>query len=338
MDRSQPLSNSNLVDTFGRRIDYLRLSVTDRCDLRCIYCMSERPKFLPKSDVLSLEELTAICDAYIHLGVSKIRITGGEPLVRRDVMALIENLGARLGVAGLREIAVTTNGTQLDRYADRLAVAGVRRLNVSLDTICRDRFARLARRDALDRVLAGLDAAAEAGLQIKINAVALKGENENELPGLIAWAHGRGFDVSLIEIMPMGETGVSRAEQFLPLTEVREKLAARWSLEDIPDTTGGPSRYVRVAETGGRLGFISPLTQNFCAGCNRVRVTCAGELFGCLGRSGSTDLKAALRTGGLPALYAAIPAAIRHKPKAHAFENESREGGVLGRLMSHTGG
>jgi cyclic pyranopterin phosphate synthase len=333
--RRQP---APLIDAFGRRITYLRLSVTDRCDLRCVYCMKERPDFLPKSEVLSLEELQTVCEAFIARGVKKIRITGGEPLVRRDVMQLIERLGARLGEDGFEELSVTSNATQLSRFAEPLHAAGVRRVNISLDTLDRARFHRLTRRDMLDQTLAGIEAAAAAGLKLKINAVALKDENEAELPDLIAWAHERGHDVSLIEIMPMGEVEADRADQFLPLTAVRDRLEARWTLEDLPDQTGGPSRYVRIAETGGRVGFISPLTNNFCAGCNRVRVTCTGQLYGCLGRDASRDLRAALREGGPEALSAALDAAIAEKPERHEFHIARDASSGAARDMARTGG
>jgi cyclic pyranopterin phosphate synthase len=312
--------------------------VTDRCDLRCVYCMKARPDFLPKADLLSLEELTALCDAFIRRGVSKIRVTGGEPLVRRDVVSLIESLGARIGVAGLEEVCLTTNATQLPKYASRLAAAGVKRINVSLDTLDPEIFTRLTRGGHVADTLAGIDAADAAGLKIKINAVALKGGNEDHIPDLIEWAHGRGFDLTLIEIMPMGEVDQNRADQFLPLSAVRDQLETRWTLTDLPDSTGGPSRYSKIAETGGRLGFITPLTENFCAGCNRVRVTCTGQLYMCLGRSGSLDLKAALRAGGPEALDEMLDQAMALKPEAHDF-NVSRDAAPsVARNMARTGG
>lgn len=329
---------SPLVDTFGRQITYLRLSVTDRCDLRCVYCMKARPEFLPKSDLLTLEELTTICDAFIARGVSKIRVTGGEPLVRRDVMTLIENLGARIGKAGLKEVCLTTNATQLPRFARRLADAGVQRINVSLDTLDPDRFSALTRGGNLADTLAGIEAAQAAGLAVKINAVALKGVNETEFPAMIAWAHARGADMTLIEVMPMGEVEADRADQFLSLGTVREDLEARWTLTDLPDRTGGPARYVRVEETGGRLGFITPLTGNFCAGCNRVRVTCTGELFMCLGRDGKLDLREALRTGGREAVDALLNRAMELKPEAHDFRIERGASSGANRDMARTGG
>ncbi|MEE2525727.1 GTP 3',8-cyclase MoaA [Hyphobacterium sp. HN65] len=338
MDRQFDFSaKTPLVDRFGRQITYLRLSVTDRCDLRCLYCMKAQPDFLPKSELLTLEELGDICDAFIARGVKKIRITGGEPLVRRNVVSLIERLGERLG-KGLEEVALTTNATQLDRYAERIASAGVKRVNVSLDTLDADLFSELTRGGRLDRTLAGIAAARLAGLKVKINAVALKGANEAELPDMIRWAHGEGFDLTLIEVMPMGEIGIERADQFLPLTVVREQLESRWTLSDLPDSTGGPSRYVRVEETGGRLGFITPLTENFCAGCNRVRVTCTGQLFMCLGRDGSVDLRKVIREEGAAALQAALDQAMMEKPERHFFDVSEGAGAAVNRDMARTGG
>lgn len=327
-----------LSDRFGRRITYLRLSVTDRCDLRCTYCMKARPKFLPKADVLTLEELTALADAFIRRGVEKIRITGGEPLVRRDVMTLIETLGERLGQTGLNELCLTTNATQLDRYAERIAAAGVKRINVSLDTLDPDRFRRLTRTGVLEQTLAGIEAARSAGLHIKINTVALKGDNESEIPDLIRWAHAHGFDLTLIEVMPVGEVETHRSSQFLPLSAVRESLEMRWSLKPLTDRTGGPSRYVRVEETGGRLGFITPLTENFCAGCNRVRLTCTGQLHLCLGREGALDLRAALRAGGQAAVDDLLDTAMNIKPEAHDFDVSPGARPAVARSMAETGG
>lgn len=333
---THPVTQPPLIDAFGRRITYLRLSVTDRCDLRCQYCMEEQPTFLPKQDLLSYEELTAICDSFIARGVSKIRITGGEPLVRRDVLSLIEALGQRLGNHGLREICLTTNGTQLARYATRLADAGVRRINVSLDTLDEVMFQRLTRNGRLGDVLKGIDAAQKAGLQIKINAVALQGENEHQIEDLMVWAHGRGLDMSLIEVMPVGEIGVQRNSQFLSLKTVRARLEERFTLRDIALDTGGPSRYVQVAETGGRLGFISPLSHNFCESCNRVRVTCTGKLYMCLGKENSVDLRDALRQGGPAALNARLDAAMQDKPERHEFDVNA--GPAVSRSMARTGG
>lgn len=327
-----------LVDAFGRRISYLRLSVTDRCDLRCVYCMAERPYFLPKSELLTLEELTALCGAFIKRGVTKIRITGGEPLVRRDVMRLFGDLGQRLNGGGLEELTLTTNATQLDRHAQALFDCGVRRVNVSLDTLDPALFSRLTRGGDLARTLAGIEAAAQAGLKVKLNAVALKGANEDALPALIEWAHGRGHDVTLIEVMPVGDTGYDRATQFLPLDAVRKRLEARWTLAPLPDRTGGPARYVSVAETGGRIGFITPLTGNFCDGCNRVRVTCTGRLYLCLGRNEKLDLRAALRAGGPQALDALLDHAMAIKPKGHDFAIAPGAAPAVARNMAHTGG
>ena len=333
------IAKAPLVDTFGRRISYLRLSVTDRCDLRCAYCMPESPVFLPKASILSLEELEAIARAFVKRGVRKIRLTGGEPLGRRNIMSLVEGLSTLLESGDLGELTLTTNGTQLSRYAGALKAAGVQRINVSLDTLDRAKFAEIARADALPRVLEGIDAALAEGLKIKINAVALKGRNIDELPGLIAWAHARGMDLTLIEVMPIGEVEENRADQFTPLSDVRKMLEARWTLTAEDHRTGGPARYVRVKETGGRLGFITPLTANFCDGCNRVRVTCSGELFMCLGRRNKVDLRAALREGGEAAVFAALDEAMRLKPHGHEFERVYRgEEEAPTRFMSTTGG
>ena len=326
-----------LVDRFGRTISYLRLSVTDRCDLRCVYCMAERPKFLPKSQLLTLEELSAIGERFIERGARKIRITGGEPLVRRDVMTLIERLGRHVGTA-LDELTVTTNATRLAQYAPRLAAAGVARINVSLDTLDPGRYFSLSRGGNLRTTLDGIQAAREAGLKIKINAVALKGENEAELPDLIAWAHDQGHDVTLIEVMPIGDVGADRSGQFLPLSVVRENLARRWTLNGLPDRTGGPARYVRVEETSGRLGFITPLTSNFCAGCNRVRLTCTGQLYACLGDDGAVDLRAAWREQGPTGLDAALDLAMDGKPERHDFDVSPGAAPAVGRHMAITGG
>ena len=332
-----------LIDHFGRHITYLRLSVTDRCDLRCVYCMKARPDFLPKSELLTLEELTQLSDAFIRRGVTKIRVTGGEPLVRRDVMTLIENLGARLGTAGpgatgLEEICLTTNATQLPRFARDLVAAGVKRINVSLDTLDEATFARLTRGGRIADTLAGIDAADAAGLKIKINTVALKDDNEHSLRELIAWAHGRGFDLTLIEIMPLGEVDAARSDQFLSLAQVKADLEQGWTLTPLTDNTGGPARYHRVEETGGRLGLITPLTENFCAGCNRVRLTCTGQLYMCLGRNGRLDLRAALREGGLDAVDALLDEAMALKPQAHDFDVSAGAEAAVGRTMAHTGG
>jgi len=328
-----------LIDQFQRRISYLRLSVTDRCDLRCGYCMPERQEFLPRKDVLSLEELHRLALGFIARGVTKLRLTGGEPLVRRDMIELVQALGRKLG-DGLEELTLTTNGTRLAEFADSIAAAGVKRINVSLDTLDRAGFARLARRDSLPQVLEGIAAARAAGLRVKLNTVALKGINEAELPELIAWAHGQGMDLTLIEVMPLGEVEADRFDHYLPLTAVRAALEARFTLDDSPHRTGGPARYVEVAETGGRLGFITPLTNNFCDGCNRVRVTATGQLFACLGGTEQVDLRAALRSDDPDAaLSAALDTAMRIKPLRHAFAID-RPGAApaLARHMSMTGG
>lgn len=328
-----------LVDAFQRRITYLRLSVTDRCDLRCAYCMPERMTFLPKQEVLSLEELDNLAAGFIARGVTKIRITGGEPLVRRGIMGLFAALGRRLG-DGLEELTLTTNGTQLAAHAEALARAGVRRVNVSLDTLDRARFAALTRRDMLPQVLEGIAAATAAGLKVKLNAVALKGVNEDELPDLIAWGHARGHDVTLIEVMPLGDVEEERLDQYLPLDALRARLAERWTLTPSDHRTGGPSAYVDIAETGGRLGFITPHTGNFCAGCNRLRVTATGQLYPCLGGGERVDLRSALRSADPAAgLAAALDEALRIKPEKHHFRMDTRGAApALARHMSMTGG
>lgn len=327
-----------LIDPFGRKITYLRLSVTDRCDLRCAYCMAEHATFEPKANVLTLEELDSVAAAFIARGVRKIRLTGGEPLVRRDVMRLVESLGRRLG-HGLDELTLTTNGTLLAAHAAALRSCGVARINVSLDTRDRAAFAKLTRRDALDQVLAGIEAARAAGLRVKINTVALRDINVDEIPSLVVWAHGLGLDMTLIEVMPMGEIDGDRIDQYAPLGEVRAALAARWTLDPIEDRTGGPARYVRVRETGGTLGFITPLTNNFCEGCNRVRVTCTGDLYMCLGQEDKADLRSALRAGGAESLEAVIDEAMTRKPKGHDFAIETRGAAPASpRFMSATGG
>ncbi len=328
-----------LIDSFGRAIRYLRLSVTDRCDLRCRYCMAERVRFLPRDEVLSLEELEAVASAFIDRGVTRVRITGGEPLVRREVPLLVERLGARLG-HGLDEITLTTNGTQLAAHADRLFAAGVRRINVSVDTLDRELFARLTRRDALPQVLDGIAAAQAAGLAVKLNTVALAGANEGEIPALVRWAHARGMEITLIEVMPMGEVEDDRLAQFLPLSVVREGLEREFTLTPSAHATGGPARYVDVAETGGRLGFITPLTNNFCAGCNRVRVTCTGQLYPCLGGGERIDLRSAIRSDEPERrLSEALDGAMRIKPERHDFEGALASGSAaVGRTMAVTGG
>lgn len=328
-----------LIDPFGRRLTYLRISVTDRCDLRCLYCMAEHMVFLPRKDLLTLEELDRIGTAFIRRGVRKLRITGGEPLVRRGVMSLFRSLSRHIPDGLLDELTLTTNGTQLGRYASNLVDCGVRRVNVSVDTRSPDLFRRLTRGGDLSSVLSGIEAARAAGLAVKINAVALKGINEFELPDLIAWAHGAGMDITLIETMPLGEVETDRSEHYLPLSEVRDRLQSRWSLLDIPERTGGPARYVRVAETGGKLGFITPLTHSFCEGCNRVRLTCTGTLFMCLGRENTVDLRSVLRASNDDAaLDEAIDRAVAAKPKGHDFVVARGRGPVLSRHMSMTGG
>jgi cyclic pyranopterin phosphate synthase len=329
-----------LIDPFGRKVSYLRVSVTDRCDLRCAYCMPQRMTFLPRRDLLSIEELSHLVSAFIRRGVRKVRLTGGEPLVRKGFETLIAALGEDVAAGRLDELTLTTNGTQLEAYAQAIAAAGVKRINVSLDTLDAGVFERLTHRALLPDVLRGIDAAAAAGLFVKINVVALKGVNEHEIPAIIAWAHQRGHDVSLIEVMPLGDVDEDRIDHYLPLFSVREELERRWTLEPIAFRTGGPSRYVRVAETGGRLGFITPLTQNFCDGCNRVRLTCTGRLYMCLGQNDAADFRALLRAGaGEAAIDEAIDEAIGRKPKGHDFRIEKRcAKPAVARTMSATGG
>jgi cyclic pyranopterin phosphate synthase len=329
-----------LMDPFGRTITYLRVSVTDRCDFRCVYCMSEHMSFLPKRDLLTLEELDRVCSVFVDKGVRKLRITGGEPLVRRDIMSLIRSLSRHLKSGALNELTVTTNGSQLARYASELANCGIQRVNVSLDTLDADKFRRITRWGDLAKVMQGLNAAQEAGLKVKINAVALKGVNENELETLLEWAHGRDMDLTLIEVMPLGEIDGQRIDQYLPLSTVRTRLEDRYTLEDLADRTGGPARYVRVKETGGRLGFITPMTHNFCESCNRVRLTCTGQLFMCLGQEDAADLRAPVRASeSNDLLEQAIVDAIARKPKGHDFIIDRRHARpALSRHMSITGG
>jgi GTP 3',8-cyclase len=336
----RPSPSSTMIDPFGRRISYLRVSVTDRCDFRCVYCMAEDMTFLPKADLLTLEELDRLCSVFIAKGVRKLRLTGGEPLVRRNVMSLIRSLSRHLTSGSLDELTLTTNGSQLARFAPELADCGVRRLNVSLDTLDAAKFREITRWGDLDKVLAGIDAAQAAGIHIKINAVALKGVNDEEIPALIDWAHGRGMDLTLIEVMPMGEIGVGRIDQYLPLSMVRANLERRYTLSDLPDNTGGPARYVRLAETGGRLGFITPMTHNFCEACNRVRITCTGTIHTCLGQEDATDLRAPLRASADDVLVGeAIDRAIGTKPKGHDFIIDRRHNRPsVSRHMSVTGG
>jgi cyclic pyranopterin phosphate synthase len=336
----QETSAPALVDPFGRAISYLRVSVTDRCDFRCVYCMSEHMTFLPKADLLSLEELDRLCSAFVARGVKKLRLTGGEPLVRRGIMTLFASLSRHLASGAMEELTLTTNGSQLAKYATELAGHGVRRINVSLDTLDPDKFRAVTRWGELDKVMAGIDAAQGAGLKIKINAVALKGFNEDELPTLLEWAHGRGMELTLIEVMPLGDVGEGRLDQYLPLSLVRARLAERFTLTDNAYRSGGPARYVDVAETGGRLGFITPLTHNFCESCNRVRVTCTGTLYMCLGQEDAADLRTPLRASeGNALLDAAIEEAIARKPKGHDFIIDRRhQRPALSRHMSVTGG
>lgn len=328
-----------LIDQFSRRITYLRLSVTDRCDLRCTYCMPERMQFVPRAEVLSLEELRHLAQGFIARGVRKIRLTGGEPLVRRDVLDLVRALGREVG-AGLDELTMTTNGMRLAEFAAPLADAGVRRINVSLDTRDRALFQQLARRDGLMQVLAGIAAAKAVGLKVKLNTVALKGLNEAELPALIAWAHGEGHDLTLIEVMPLGEIEGDRFDHYLPLTAVRESLEGHLTLTPSAHRSGGPARYFDVAETGGRLGLITPLTNNFCESCNRVRVTATGQLAMCLGGEAEVDLRAALRSDEPEGrIDAALDLAMRTKPERHSFMIRGHgEAPALARHMSATGG
>lgn len=328
-----------LVDPFGRHISYLRISVTDRCDFRCAYCMSEDMQFLPKRDLLTLEELDRLCGVFIGRGVRKLRITGGEPLVRRDIMQLFHRLSRHLRSGTLEELTLTTNGSQLARFANELAGLGVRRVNVSLDTLDPTKFRAITRRGDLSVVLGGIEAARKAGLKVKINAVALKGVNEHEIADLIAWAHGLGMDMTLIEVMPLGEIEGDRTDQFLPLSVARARLEERFTLTPLPDRTGGPARYVRVEETGGKLGFITPLTHNFCESCNRVRLTCTGQLYMCLGQNDAADLRAALRASPDDALVTrAVIEAIARKPKGHDFIIERARPAAVARHMSVTGG
>src|SRR5215475_10558472 len=331
---------SPLVDPFHRAITYLRVSVTDRCDFRCVYCMSEHMTFLPKADLLTLEELDRLCSAFIAKGVRKLRLTGGEPLVRRGIMTLVASLACHLRSGALDELTLTTNGSQLRKYAVDLAAQGVRRINVSLDTLDPAKFRAVTRWGDLDQVLEGIKSAQDAGLAIKINAVALKGVNEDEFEALVRWAHGQGMDLTCIEVMPLGDVGEGRLDQYLPLSIVRARLAERFTLNEIDYRTGGPARYVRVAETGGRLGFITPLTHNFCESCNRVRLTCTGTLYLCLGQEDAADLRTPLRASEANDLVdAAIDAAIARKPKGHDFViDRRRRAPAVSRHMSVTGG
>jgi len=332
--------NSSMIDPFGRAISYLRVSVTDRCDFRCTYCMAEDMTFLPKKDLLTLEELDRLCTVFIEKGVRKLRLTGGEPLVRKNVMHLVRDLSRHLGSGALDELTLTTNGSQLSRFAAELADCGVRRINISLDTLDPEKFRTITRWGNLDKVLQGIEAAERAGLRIKLNAVALKGFNDQELPELMRWAHGRGMDLTIIETMPMGEIDADRPDQYLPLSLLRAELARCFTLTDFPYRPGGPARYVEVRETGGRLGFITPMTHNFCESCNRVRLTCTGTLYMCLGQDDAADLRAPLRQSeGNELLANAIDEAIGRKPKGHDFVIDRRTSRpAVARHMSVTGG
>jgi cyclic pyranopterin phosphate synthase len=329
-----------MIDPFGRAINYLRVSVTDRCDLRCFYCMSEDMTFLPKADLLTLEELDRLCTAFIAKGVRKLRLTGGEPLVRRNVMSLIRSLSRHLDSRALDELTLTTNGSQLSRFAGELADCGVRRINVSLDTLDAAKFKGITRWGDIGKVLDGIEAARAAGIAVKINAVALKNVNEDEIPALMEWAHGKGMTLTLIEVMPMGDIGAGRIDQYLPLSLLRSRLEQRFTLTDLAESTGGPARYVSVGETGGKLGFITPMTHNFCESCNRVRVTCTGTIHTCLGHEDASDLRSPLRASPDNALLgAAIDRAIGTKPKGHDFIIDRRHNRPsVSRHMSVTGG
>jgi cyclic pyranopterin phosphate synthase len=337
--KARSMMRETMIDPFGRHITYLRVSVTDRCDFRCIYCMSEAMTFLPRQDLLSLEELDRLASAFIAKGVRKLRLTGGEPLVRRNILWLLKSLSRHLG-QGLDELTLTTNGSQLARYAEALADCGIARINVSLDTLDADKFRAITRRGDLGEVMGGIEAAHRAGLKIKINTVALRDLNEDEIEDLIGWSHGNGFDLTLIETMPMGEVGADRTEQYVPLSLVRARLEQRFTLDDVPYRSGGPARYVQVRETGGRLGFITPMTHNFCEACNRVRVTCTGTLYMCLGQEDAADLRAPLRASKDNALlHAAIDDAIARKPKGHDFViDRQHRTPTVARFMSITGG
>ncbi|MGL5166737.1 MAG: GTP 3',8-cyclase MoaA [Afipia sp.] len=336
---AQPASYA-MIDPFGRSISYLRVSVTDRCDLRCFYCMSEDMTFLPKSDLLTLEELDRLCTAFIAKGVRKLRLTGGEPLVRRNVMSLVRSLSRHLDSGALNELTLTTNGSLLEKFAAELKDCGVRRINVSLDTLDAAKFREITRWGDIDKVLRGIEAARSVGLKVKINAVALKNINEDEIPSLMEWAHGKDMDLTLIEVMPMGDIGEGRIDQYLPLSMLRSRLSTRYTLTDLPDDTGGPARYVRVSETGGRLGFITPMTHNFCESCNRVRITCTGTLHTCLGQEDASDLRKPLRASpDNELLSSTIDRAIGLKPKGHDFIIDRRHNRPsVSRHMSVTGG
>jgi len=334
------MTSPALIDPFGRHVSYLRVSVTDRCDFRCVYCMAENMNFLPRADLLTLEELDRMCSAFIAQGVKKLRLTGGEPLVRKGIMTLVESLSRHLKTGDLEELTFTTNGSQLAKYATDMAKHGVKRINVSVDTLDAAKFKQITRWGELAKVLDGIKAAQDAGIHVKINAVALKGVNEFEIPQMIHWAHGQKMDFTLIETMPLGDIDGDRTDQYLPLSQVRAKLMDQFTLEDIPFKTGGPARYVRVKETGGRLGFITPLTHNFCESCNRVRLTCTGTLYMCLGQDDAADLRGPLRASeGDELLHRAISEAISRKPKGHDFIiDRTHNKPAVSRHMSVTGG
>ena len=333
------MTQAPLIDPFARTIDYLRVSVTDRCDFRCTYCMSENMTFLPKAELLSLEELDRLCTSFIDLGVKKLRVTGGEPLVRRGIMSFFDSMSRHLKSGALEELTLTTNGSQLRRFAQPLADAGVRRVNVSLDTLDEKKFAAVTRWGRFAQVMDGIDAALEAGLKVKINAVALKGINDDEAVDMVRWCHQRGLDMTFIEVMPMGDD-IERLDEFWSLDDVRATLAEQFTLTDIPLNTGGPARYMRAEETGGRIGFITPLSHNFCESCNRVRLTCTGQLYMCLGQDDDADLRKVLRASDDDApLHDAIRRAIERKPKGHDFDySRQKVSGEMVRHMSHTGG
>ena len=339
-DDASIYQRQSLVDPFGRTIDYLRVSVTDRCDFRCVYCMAEHQEFLPKAEVLTIEELDRLCSAFIGLGSRKLRLTGGEPLMRKGFMTLIEGLSRHLKSGALQELTLTTNGSQLTRFADDLARHGVKRINVSIDSLEPSTFRKITRGGNLNQVLEGVKAAQNAGIRVKINTVALLHDNADELPSMIKWAHGQGLDLTLIETMPLGEIEEDRTEQYLSLKAVRQTLESFWTLTELPDRTAGPARYVRVEETGGKLGFITPLSHTFCESCNRVRVTCTGTLYMCLGQDDQADLRAPMRSDPTDAaLNAAIREALSRKPKGHDFNIERRgEAPAVLRPMSTTGG
>ena len=339
--RAAAARTSPMVDPFGRTVDYVRVSVTDRCDLRCTYCMAERQTFLPRAELLTIEELDRLCSTFVDLGTTRLRLTGGEPLIRKGFMDLVAGLSRHLKSGGLKELTLTTNGTQLERHAEALARYGVRRINVSIDTLDPEAYRRITRGGDLAAVLRGLEAAQAVGLEIKINAVALKADNAGDLPDMVAWAHGRGMDITLIETMPLGEIEADRTDQFLPLSLVRTRLEQGWTLTPMAKRTGGPARYFTVEETGGQLGLITPMTHTFCEACNRVRVTCTGTLFLCLGQEDHADLREVLRThpGDDRPLQAAIREAISRKPKGHDFDISKRGAApAVARPMSMTGG